>query len=102
MKSWIKSNTWFACSVVVLAFIGVTNVIGTVILVLMKQAVSEIVIALGSAAIGCLAGFLVPTHLSQSPQHGPSILCRDPGILHRSFVYPKVLPEKLERLRSIF
>jgi hypothetical protein len=65
MKSWIKSNTWFTYSVVVLAFIGVTRVIGTVTLVLMKQPVSGIVIALGSAAIGCLAGLLVPTHLSQ-------------------------------------
>lgn len=56
MKSWIKSNTWFTCSVVVLAFIGVTSVLGTVTLVLMKQAVSEIVIALGSAVIGAWQG----------------------------------------------
>ena len=56
MKSWIKSNTWFTCSVVVLAFIAVTSVLGTVTLVLMKQAVSEIVIALGSAVIGAWQG----------------------------------------------
>jgi hypothetical protein len=43
----------------------VASVIGAITLAMSGQSTPEILVALGSAAIGGLAGFLVPSHLNR-------------------------------------
>jgi len=58
----MKKDTWIYRAVVLV--LGVTvliSLIGTIVLVMTDHSTPEIIIALGSAAIGGLAGLLAPS-----------------------------------------
>jgi len=53
---------------IIVAALGLTvvaSVIGAITLAMTGQSTPEVLVALGSAAIGGLAGFLVPSHLNR-------------------------------------
>jgi hypothetical protein len=57
----MKRDHWiYRAVVVVLGFTVVTSLVGTIVLVMTDHSTPEIIVALGSAAIGGLAGLLAP------------------------------------------
>jgi hypothetical protein len=61
MNTRMKRDHWiYRAVVVVLGFTVVTSLVGTIMLVMTDHSTPEIVVALGSAAIGGLAGLLAP------------------------------------------
>ena len=66
MNTRMKRDHWiYRAVVVVLGFTVVTSLVGTIVLVMTDHSTPEIIVALGSAAIGGLAGFLVPNHFNR-------------------------------------
>ncbi len=62
MNTRIKRDHWiYRAVVVVLGFTVLTSLIGTIVLVMTDHSTPEIIVALGSAAIGGLAGLLAPS-----------------------------------------
>ena len=62
MNTRIKRDHWiYRAVVVVLGFTVLTSMIGTIVLVMTDHSTPEIIVALGSAAIGGLAGLLAPS-----------------------------------------
>lgn len=52
----------------IIAALGVTlvaTVVGAIVLAITGRSAPDAIVALGSAAIGGMAGFLVPTHLNR-------------------------------------
>jgi hypothetical protein len=61
MNTRMKRDHWiYRAVVVVLGFTVVASLVGTIMLVMTDHSTPEIVVALGSAAIGGLAGLLAP------------------------------------------
>jgi hypothetical protein len=61
MNTGMKRDHWiYRAVVVVLGFTVVTSLVGTIVLVMTDHSTPEIIVALGSAAIGGLAGLLAP------------------------------------------
>jgi hypothetical protein len=61
MNTRMKRDHWiYRAVVVVLGFTVVTSLVGTIVLVMTDHSTPEIIVALGSAAIGGLAGLLAP------------------------------------------
>lgn len=61
-----SNDKWiYRISVVVLGLVVLTSVIGTIVLSMGSRSIPDAVIALGSAAIGSLAGLLVPSPLNR-------------------------------------
>ena len=62
MNTRMKKDHWiYRAVVVVLGFTVLTSLIGTIVLVMTDHSTPEIIVALGSAAIGGLAGLLAPS-----------------------------------------
>jgi hypothetical protein len=59
MKNHMQNDIWLYRLVV--AVLGITSVIGAIFLALSGQSTPEVLVALGSAAIGGLAGLLAPS-----------------------------------------
>ena len=61
MNTRMKRDHWiYRAVVVVLGFMVVSSLVGTIVLVMTDHSTPEIIVALGSAAIGGLAGLLAP------------------------------------------
>jgi hypothetical protein len=66
MKNYQQKDIWlYRIIVAALGLTLVASVGGAIALALAGQSTPEVLVALGSAAIGGLAGFLVPTHLNR-------------------------------------
>ena len=66
MKNRNQKDVWlYRMIIATLGLTLVTSVGGAVALELAGKSTPEVLVALGSAAIGGLAGFLVPTHLTR-------------------------------------
>ena len=66
MKNRNQKDVWlYRMIIATLGLIVVKTVVGAIALAMTGQAKPELLVALGSAAIGGLAGFLVPTHLNR-------------------------------------
>jgi hypothetical protein len=66
MNNRMQRDVWLYR--IIVAALGLTIVVsvgGAIALALAGQSTPEVLVALGSAAIGGLAGFLVPTHLNR-------------------------------------
>ena len=66
MKSHGQKDIWlYRIIVAALGLTVVASIIGAIILAMTSKDTPEVLVALGSAAIGGLAGFLVPSHLNR-------------------------------------
>jgi hypothetical protein len=66
MKNRNQKDIWiYRMIIAALGLTLVASVVGAITLAMTGQSTPELLIALGSAAIGGLAGFLVPTHLNR-------------------------------------
>jgi len=66
MKSRTEKDVWlYRIIVAALGLTVVASVVGAITLAMTGQSTPEVLVALGSAAIGGLAGFLVPSHLNR-------------------------------------
>ena len=66
MKNRMQKDIWLYCMIIAtLGLTVVASVVGAITLAMTGQFTPELLVALGSAAIGGLAGFLVPTHLNR-------------------------------------
>ena len=62
MKNHLQKDIWlYRIVVAVLGLTVVASVIGAIVLTLSGQSTPEVLVALGSAAIGGLAGLLAPS-----------------------------------------
>ena len=66
MKNRNQKDVWlYRMIIATLGLTVVASVVGAITLAMTGQSTPELLVALGSAAIGGLAGFLVPTHLNR-------------------------------------
>lgn len=66
MKNRNQKDIWlYRIIVAALGLTVVVSVVGAIVLAMTNQSTPEALVALGSAANGGLAGFLVPTHLNR-------------------------------------
>jgi hypothetical protein len=66
MKNRNQKDVWlYRMIIAALGLTLVASVVGAITLAITGQSTPELLVALGSAAIGGLAGFLVPTHLNR-------------------------------------
>ncbi|HLF75461.1 MAG TPA: hypothetical protein VI524_13985 [Anaerolineales bacterium] len=66
MNNRMGKDIWlYRMVVVVLGLTVVTSIVGAIALALSGQSTPEIIVALGSAAIGGLAGLLAPSPLNR-------------------------------------
>ena len=66
MKNRNQKDVWlYRMIVATLGLTVVASVVGAITLAMSGESTPEVLVALGSAAIGGLAGFLVPTHLNR-------------------------------------
>ena len=66
MNTRMKRDHWiYRAVVIVLGFTVVTSLVGTIVLVMTDHSTPEIIVALGSAAIGGLAGLLAPAPMNK-------------------------------------
>ena len=66
MKNRMQKDVWlYRMIIAALGLTVVASVVGAITLEMTGQSTPELLVALGSAAIGGLAGFLVPTHLNR-------------------------------------
>jgi hypothetical protein len=66
MKPSMQKDIWlYRIIVAALGLTLVASVIGAIALAMAGLSTPEVLVALGSAAIGGLAGFLVPSHLNR-------------------------------------
>lgn len=65
MKSRMQKDIWLYC-IIIAALVStvVASVAGAITLAMMGESTPEVLVALGSGAVGGLAGFLVPSHLN--------------------------------------
>jgi hypothetical protein len=67
MKNSNQKDVWlYHMIIAALGLTVVVGVVGAILLAITSQSTPELLAALGSTAIGGLAGFLVPTHLIDS------------------------------------
>ena len=66
MKNDIEKDIWlYRIIIAAFALTLVATVVGAILLAMTNQQTPDALVALGSAAIGGLAGFLVPTQLNK-------------------------------------
>jgi hypothetical protein len=66
MNNHMEKDIWlYRMVVAVLGVTVVASVVGAIALALMGQSTPEVIVALGSAAIGGLAGLLAPSPLNR-------------------------------------
>ena len=66
MNNRKEQDVWlYRMIVATLGITVVASVVGAITLTMTGASAPEVLVALGSAAIGGLAGFLVPTHLNR-------------------------------------
>lgn len=65
MNAHIQTDIWKHQIVVVLGLTVIMSVFGTVVMVLMRRPVPELIIALGSVAASGLSRLLIPTPLDR-------------------------------------
>lgn len=66
MKNRQEQDIWlYRMIVATLGITVVASVVGAITLAMTGESAPDVLVALGSAAIGGLAGFLVPTHLKR-------------------------------------
>jgi hypothetical protein len=66
MKNHTQPDVWlYRIVVAVLGLTVVSSIVGTVALAMAGQSTPEVIVALGSAAIGGLAGLLTPSPLNR-------------------------------------
>lgn len=66
MNNKMEKDIWlYRIVVVVLGLTVVASVVGAIALALIGQSTPEVIVALGSAAIGGLAGLLAPSPLNR-------------------------------------
>jgi hypothetical protein len=66
MNNRMQKDVWlYRMVVVVLGLTVVASVIGTIALAMAGQSTPELIVALGSAAVGGLAGLLAPSPLNR-------------------------------------
>ena len=66
MRNRMKKDVWlYRMIIAALGLTVVASVVGAITLAMTGQPTPEVLVALGSAALGGMAGFLVPTHLNR-------------------------------------
>jgi hypothetical protein len=65
MRNQLQNDSWLYCLVAVLGLTVVGSITGAIVLALGGQSTPEVLVALGSAAIGGLAGPLAPSPLNR-------------------------------------
>jgi len=66
MKNDIEKDIWlYRIIIAAFALTLVATVVGAILLAMTNQQTPDALVALGSAAVGGLAGFLVPTQLNK-------------------------------------
>jgi len=66
MKNHIHNDVWlYRMIVVVLGLTVVATIVGAIVLAMTGQSTPEVIVALGSAAIGGLAGLLAPSPVNR-------------------------------------
>ena len=76
----IEKDVWlYRMVVAVLGLTVVSSVLGTIVLAMAGQSTPEVIVALGSAAIGGLAGLLTPSPLNRKPLGKTNEYLRSPG-----------------------
>ena len=66
MKNQLQNDIWlYRIVVVVLGLTVVASIVGAIVLTLSGQSTPEVIVALGSAAIGGLAGLLAPSPINR-------------------------------------
>jgi hypothetical protein len=66
MKNYLHNDIWlYRIVVAVLGLTVVGSVVGAIVLTLSGESTPEVIVALGSAAIGGLAGLLAPSPLNR-------------------------------------
>ncbi len=66
MKNDVEKDVWlYRMIIAAFGLTVVATVVGAIVLAMTQKQTPEALIALGSAAIGGLAGFLVPTQLNK-------------------------------------
>jgi hypothetical protein len=66
MKNRNQKDVWlYRMIIAALGLTLVASVVGAITLAMTGQSTPELLVALGSAAVGGLAGFLVPSHLNR-------------------------------------
>jgi hypothetical protein len=66
MKNLLHNDIWlYRIVVAVLGLTVVASVVGAIVLALSGESTPEVIVALGSAAIGGLAGLLAPSPLNR-------------------------------------
>lgn len=66
MKNHLHNDIWlYRIVVAVLGLTVVATIVGAIVLTLSGQSTPEVIVALGSAAIGGLAGLLAPSPLNR-------------------------------------
>lgn len=66
MKNHMEKDVWlYRMVVLVLGLTVVSTVVGTLALAMAGQSTPEVIVALGSAAIGGLAGLLAPSPMNR-------------------------------------
>ena len=66
MKNQLQNDMWlYRVVVVALALTVMASFVGTIVLAMSRQSISEAIVVLGSAAIGGLAGLLAPSPLNR-------------------------------------
>ena len=66
MKNQLQNDTWlYGVLVVTLGLTVVASILGTIVLAMSGQSTPEVIVVLGSVAIGSLAGLLAPSPLNR-------------------------------------
>jgi hypothetical protein len=66
MKNYLQNDIWlYRIVVAVLGLTVVASIIGAIVLAMSGYSTPEVLVALGSAAIGGLAGLLAPSPLNR-------------------------------------
>ena len=66
MNNHVKNDKWVYRIVVgVLGLTVVSSIVGTIVLAMADRSTPEVIVALGSAAIGGLAGLLAPSPINR-------------------------------------
>ena len=66
MKNHLHNDIWlYRIVVAVLGLTVVATIVGAIVLTLSGQSTPEVIVSLGSAAIGGLAGLLAPSQLNR-------------------------------------
>ena len=65
VPEYMKDRTVYRIAIVILGLLALTAAIGSIILVFNKITTPEVLVALGSAAVGALVGLFAPSPVSK-------------------------------------